>query len=29
LKLLEGVRARHRSGHTPLDGALTGRGPTA
>jgi DNA-binding MarR family transcriptional regulator len=29
LKLLEGVRARHRSGHAPLDGALTGHGPSS
>jgi len=27
LKLLEGVRAVHRAGANPLDGALTGRGP--
>lgn len=27
LKLLEGVRARHRAGRAPIDGALTGRGP--
>jgi DNA-binding MarR family transcriptional regulator len=27
LKLLEGVRARHRSGRAPIDGGLTGRGP--
>ncbi len=27
LKLLEGVRAVHRAGATPLDVALTGRGP--
>jgi DNA-binding MarR family transcriptional regulator len=29
LKLLEGVRARHRAGRAPIDGALTGHGPIA
>ena len=29
LKLLERVRAGHRSGGAPIDSALTGRGPTA
>jgi len=29
LKLLEGVRARHRAGRAPIDGALTGRGPAS
>ena len=27
IKLLEGVRAVHRAGGEPIDGALTGRGP--
>jgi DNA-binding MarR family transcriptional regulator len=29
IKLLEGVRARHRSGAAPIDRALVGRGPAA
>jgi DNA-binding MarR family transcriptional regulator len=29
VKLLEGVRAVHRAGAAPIDGALTGRGPAA
>jgi DNA-binding MarR family transcriptional regulator len=29
VKLLEGVRAVHRAGAEPIDGALTGRGPAA
>jgi MarR family transcriptional regulator, organic hydroperoxide resistance regulator len=29
IKLLEGVRAVHRAGNTPIDSALVGRGPTS
>ena len=29
LKLLEGVRARHRAGGAPIDGGLTARGPAS